>query len=167
MVMPDYTLPTSRLVPPFGGLCFPSSGHFSRTRTKPPKRPTRPQRTGNGLTIFAQAKNRWSSSTGPNVITLCQTIRKRTQCYISSLITRMLSRMPCQGDDVPFTFLFPNEKTPPSASIRGFLPDPQHHSWNQTITHQAIGFGILNLKNLDPLLIRNFPDFHINSFASQ
>src|SRR6266436_6685572 len=80
---------------------------------------------------------------------------------------RMLSRMPCQGDDVPFTVLFPNEKASSGGSILDFLTNPQHHFWNQTITDEAIGFGILNLHNLDKLLIRNFPDFHINSFASQ
>src|SRR5436309_5845299 len=88
----------------------------------------------------------------------------RTSSY---LCLRPLSRMPSQGDDVPFTILFPDEKTPPNASIPDFLPDSQHHSWNETITNQAGGFGILNLHNLEQLLGWNFPNFHINSFASQ
>jgi hypothetical protein len=79
----------------------------------------------------------------------------------------MLSRMPCQRNDVPFTILFPNEKTPPNASIPDNLPDSQHHFWNQTITNQAGGFGILNFHNLDQLPGWDFPNFHLNSLASQ
>ena len=79
----------------------------------------------------------------------------------------MLSHMPGHGDDVPLTILFANEKIPPNASIQDFLPDPQHHSWNQTITNHAGGVGLLNLHDLDELPGWDFLDFNINGFASQ
>ena len=79
----------------------------------------------------------------------------------------MLSRVPGQGDDIPITTLFSNEKIPPRPSIPDFLLDSQNHSWNQTITSQARGFGLLNLHDLDQLPGWDFAYFHVNSFASQ
>ena len=75
--------------------------------------------------------------------------------------------MPGQGDDVPFAILFPDEKIPSNAPIRGFLLDSQHLSWKQTLTNQAGGFGVLNLHDLDHLPVWNVLNFHVHGFASQ
>src|SRR5262249_44962848 len=71
--------------------------------------------------------------------------------------------MPRNGDDTPFTILFTNEKTPPSVSIHGFLPNPQNHFWDQAKTKPTICFG--NPHDLGHFVGWDFPDFHVSGFA--